>query len=157
MKDFLAFIPGENPFIAIVILIGGIFIARLLFRATFKLALLAAIIGIVMVGFMGYSPNQVFNQGKQLATYTTSYVENTIKPAIYNGLKNAHVEKRPNGTVEFIGDNFEIGQTPQGKFVFHVKSLNVTINQDELSKFLSKDEMQKLLQTLQDKKQLNQL
>jgi hypothetical protein len=154
MKDFLAIIPGEHPYIAIAILIVGIFLARVLLRATFKIALLASIIGIIMVGFLGYSPNEVLNKGKQLATYTTSYVENTIQPAIYNGLKSAHVEKRQNGTMELIGDNFDIGQTPQGKFVFHVKSLDVTINQDELSKFLSKEEMQKLLQTIQDKYEL---
>jgi hypothetical protein len=157
MNDLLAHIPNGHPFIAVILLLIGIFLVRSLFRFTFKLAFPAAIIGIILVGFLGYSPKDVFNKGKQIATYTTSYVEDTIKPAIYNGLKNAHVERGPNGTVEFIGDHFEIGQTPQGKFVFHVESLNVTISQDELSKFLSKDEMQKLLQTLQDKKQPNEL
>lgn len=157
MNDLLAHIPVGHPFIAIIFLIIGIFLVRALFRFTFKLTLIAAIIGIIMVGFLGYSPRDVFNKGKQMANYTSSYVEDTIKPAIYNGLKNAHIEKRTNGTVEFIGDHFEIGQTPEGKFVFHVESLNVTISQDELTKFLSKDEMQKLLQALQDKKQSNQL
>ena len=155
MNDLLAFFPG--PLISIIFLIVGIFLVRLLFRATFKLTFLAAIIGIIMVGFLGYSPKEVFNKGKQIATYSTSYVRDKIKPAIDNGLRNAHVEKGPNGTEEFIGDHFEIGQTPQGKFVFHVKSLNVTISQDELAKFLSMEEMQKLLQTLQDKKQTNTL
>jgi hypothetical protein len=157
MNDLLAHIPNGHPFIAVIFLIIGIFLVRSLFRFTFKLAFLAAMVGIILFGILGYSPKDVFNKGKQIATYTTSYVEDTIKPAIYNGIKNAHVEKGPNGRVEFIGDHFKIGQTPQGKFVFQVNSLNVTISQDELAKFLSKDEMQKLLQTLQDKKQPNEL
>jgi hypothetical protein len=157
MKDLLTLIPGGHPLFVVIFLIIGIFLARSLIRATIKLTLLASIIGLIMIGFLGYSPNEVFNKGKQIATHTTSYVENTIQPAIYSGLKNAHVEKGANGTIEVVGDNFEIGQTPQGKFVFHVKSLNVTINQDELAKFLSMEEMQKLLKTVQNKTQQNEL
>jgi hypothetical protein len=157
MNDLLAHIPYGQPIIAVIFLLIGILLVRTLFRFTFKLIFLAVITGIILIGFLGYSPKDVFNKGKQIATYTTSYVEGTIQPAIYNGLKNAHVEKGPNGTMEIIGDHFEIGQTPQGKFVFHVNSINVTISQDELAKFLSQDEMQKLLQTLQDKKQANEL
>jgi hypothetical protein len=157
MDNLLSFIPIGHPFIALIIIIVSVFLIRCLFRATFKLTLIAAIIGLVMVVFFGYSPNDVFNKGKQMASYTASYAENTIKPAIYHGLKNAHVEKGSNGSIAFVGDNFDIGQTPQGKFIFHIQSLNLSITQDELSNYLNRDEMQKLLQTLHDKKQANNL
>jgi drug/metabolite transporter superfamily protein YnfA len=143
--------PVGHLLLAAILIIIGIFLIRLIFRVTFKLTFIVAVIGLFMVVFFGYTPDAVFNKGRQMATYTTSYIESTVKPAIYNGLKNAHVEKGPNGTVDFIGDHFEIGQTPGGKFIFHVYSLNLSISQDDLAKYLNKNEMEKLLQTLQQK------
>ncbi|MCQ6277671.1 hypothetical protein [Bacillus sp. EB600] len=153
MDNLFALIPLGHPIITLIIVIVGIILIRSLFRATFKLTMIAAIIGLVMVTFFGYSSNDVFNKGKQVASYTASYAEKTIKPAIYHGLKNVHVEKGSNGSIAFVGDNFDIGETPQGKFIFHIQSLNLSITQDELSKYLNTDEMQNLLQTLHDKKQ----
>lgn len=149
--------PLNHPIFTTTIIIGGIFLIRTIFRTTFNVLFIAGIIGLIMVAFFGYSPNEVLTKSKQMAAYTTSYAENTIKPAIYHGLKNARVEKGPNGTAAFVGDNFYIGETPQGKLIFHIKSLNLSINQDELANYLPKDEMEKLLQTLQDKKQTNDL
>lgn len=151
MNDLLSLFSFEHLIVAVIFIIIAIFLFRSIFRITFRIIIITAIVGLIMVVFFGYSPNEVFNKGKQIASDTTSYSENTIQPAIYNGLKNARVVKGSNGTIEFIGDNFEIGQTPQGKYNFHVKSLNLSISQDELAKYLSKDEMQKLLQSLQDK------
>jgi hypothetical protein len=157
MENLLSLIPIEHPIFSVILIIAGIFVIRSLFKVTFKLIFFVTIIGFIMVAFFGYSPNEVFNKSKEMATYTNSYVENTIKPAIYNGLKKAHIEKSPDGTFEIIGDNFEIGKTAEGNFIFHIKSLNLSINQDELSKYLSKDEMQRLLQTIQDKNPANEL
>lgn len=143
--------PGQHPVIVLMIAILAIFLAVKILRAAFRLAVVAALIGCIMVVFFGYSPKEVLNQGEKIAANSTAYFDNSIKPAIYNGLKNAQVKKGPNGMVEIIGDQFEIGETPQGKFIFNIKPLNISLSQDELSKYLGQEEVQKILQTLKDK------
>jgi O-antigen ligase len=75
----------------LIAIVAVVFIISLL-RSLFKLALTAALIGIIFVVFFGYSPNDVLTKGKQLASNSSSYAENTIKPIIDNVLKNAHVK-----------------------------------------------------------------
>ena len=153
MNQFLSLLPNGHPIIMILIIIIAVVLIMTLVRALFKFALIAALIGFILVVFFGFSPSEVLNKGKELASDSSTYVHNTIKPMIDNGLKNAHVVKGPNGTIEMIGDDFEIGETPQGKYVFDIKSLKLSFTQDQLSQYFSKEEIQKLFQTVQEKTQ----
>lgn len=91
MDSLLSLITG-HPFIALLIgIVALVFIISLL-RSLFKLALTAALIGIILVIFFGFSPNDVLTKGKQLASNSSSYVENTIKPIIDNVLKSTHLK-----------------------------------------------------------------
>ena len=44
------------------------------------MALTAALIGIILVVFFGFSPNDVLTKGKQLASNASSYAEKTDTP-----------------------------------------------------------------------------
>jgi hypothetical protein len=91
VDSLLSLIIG-HPFMALLIAIVAVVFIISLLRSLFKLALTAALIGIILVVFFGLSPNNVLTKGKQLASNASSYAENTIKPIIYNVLKNAHVK-----------------------------------------------------------------
>lgn len=149
MNNILSFY-SIHPFLSLCIGIASIFIMIKIVRAAFRISLVAAIIGFILIVFFGYSPKEIMNQGEKFTSFSTSYIYDQIKPAIDNGLKNAHVKKGPNGTIEIIGDQFEIGETPEGKFVFNIKPLHLSLSQDELTKLLRQDEMKKLLHSIRD-------
>lgn len=144
-------ISAGHPLLSLIIAAAAILMLTKIVRLTFRLTLAAVIFGFILVVFYGYSPKEVLTKGGEMASSSATYVEDTINPAIYNGLKNAHVKKGPNGTFEFVGDQFEIGETPQGKFIFNIKPLHISLTQDELSKYIGKQEMQNILQILRDK------
>lgn len=135
-----------GPILFIVLAAAAIFIIISIVKKLFRIAVIAAIIGLILTVGLGYSPAEILNKGKQMSS---SYFQNNIKPVIDQEFKNAHVVKGPNGTIEFAGDQFDIGETPEGKFVFNIKPLNISIPPQTLAKYLNSTEMQKLLYNFQ--------
>lgn len=152
MKTLFSMTAG-HPLISLLVTILVIVVMIKITRLVFRLALLGAIIGMIMIVFFGTPPQEVLNQGGKFVSLSISYLNDKIKPVINDGLKNTRVIKGANGTVEIAGDQFEIGETPGGKFVFSIKPLHLSLSQDNLAKFLGQGEIQKLLKSAQDKNQ----
>ena len=81
------FVEG-HPIISLAVLTVTLFLFLRIIKATFKLALITAVIGFILVSVFGFSPNDLLKQGGKMISLTTSYLENTLKPAINNQLNN---------------------------------------------------------------------
>lgn len=66
MNEILNMIPVENEQLVQIIIYGiAIFFIILVMRSLFRIFLPIILLGLVMVVFLGFSPDDVINQGKQ--------------------------------------------------------------------------------------------
>jgi hypothetical protein len=82
-----------HPIISLAALTVTLFIFLHIIKATFKLALIVAVVGFILVSVFGFSPNDLLQQGGKMISLSTAYVENTLKPAIYKQLNDRHPGK----------------------------------------------------------------
>ncbi len=75
-----------NPIIVLMLFVLSLFIIFHIMKATFRLVIPVLLFGFILSAVFGYSPNELLKQGREFASLTTAYVENTLKPAISKGL-----------------------------------------------------------------------
>lgn len=103
----------NNWLIALIVLI----VVVLLVRAMFKLAIVAVIIGVVLVVVFDYTPNDVLFLGKNALHEMTTLYEKSAKPVLENELENAEYALYPDGRFTVKTENVEISGTKNGETV----------------------------------------
>lgn len=132
MVDFLK----ENWIIVLIVLLVIIFIVN----AMFKLAVAALVVGFIMVLFLGYSPTEVINIGKNVAIKTSNLYKDTVEPIIEKEIEGA----------EFITN-------PDKTYVIKTESVKLTgVSGSNVAKVTYKDktfdiDISKLSKSIQDK------
>ncbi|TGU46781.1 hypothetical protein EN829_071295, partial [Mesorhizobium sp. M00.F.Ca.ET.186.01.1.1] len=74
--------------------------AQWVVRSLIRIISLAAIIGVVLVLFFQFSPEEVIQMGRQAAVATQEVVDKTIAPVLDSELKDADITFQPDGTYE---------------------------------------------------------
>jgi len=83
-----------------VCLIVVILLAQWVVRSLIRIISLAAIIGVVLVLFFQFSPEEVIQMGRQAVVATQEVVDKTITPVLNGELKDADVSFQPDGSYE---------------------------------------------------------
>lgn len=103
----------NNWLIALIALI----VVVLLLRAMFKVAIVALIIGCVLIFAFGYTPDEVWNLGKNALSGATSMYEQTVKPVLEKELEGAEYVINPDGSFVVKTENVELTGTKQSEVV----------------------------------------
>ena len=83
MEEILSVFSGSNEqLVKIVIAIIAIFVIVSIVRSVYRLIMPVVIVGLVLVVFLGVSPNDVINKGKQFITSGSSFVLENILPFV---------------------------------------------------------------------------
>lgn len=91
---------NEQMFKFIIYIILTIFVISIL-RSVFRAMMPILVIGLVMVVFLGFTPNEVINKGKQFAIDGSHYFLDSFLPF----LKNETIEKNEeNKGVDIFGE-----------------------------------------------------
>jgi len=85
MDEILTNLSGSNEQIMkIVIAVIAILVIVSIVRSVYRLIMPVVIIGLVLVVFLGVSPNDVINKGKQLASSGSTFILESIFPYIHS-------------------------------------------------------------------------
>jgi hypothetical protein len=74
--------------------------AQWMVRSLVRLISLFVVIGVVLVLFFQFSPEEVIQMGRQAASATQEMVDKTITPILDKELKDADIAFQPDGTYE---------------------------------------------------------
>ncbi|GED66764.1 hypothetical protein BRE01_04660 [Brevibacillus reuszeri] len=98
MEQILQLVKDYWPVVVCIIVV--ILLAQWVVRSLIRIISLAAIIGIVLVLFFQFSPDEVIQMGRQAVVATQEVVDKTITPVLNSELKDADVTFQPDGTYE---------------------------------------------------------
>ncbi|PSK01423.1 hypothetical protein, partial [Brevibacillus sp. NRRL NRS-603] len=98
MDQILQLIKDYWPIALGIIII--IMAAQWVVRSIIRIISLAAIIGVVLVLFFQFSPEEVIQMGRQAAVATQEVVDKTITPVLDKELKDADISFKEDGTYE---------------------------------------------------------
>lgn len=110
--DMIEFVKNNWLFILIAALI-----IIFLIRAMFKLALIALVIGAVLVFGFGFTPNEVVDIGKNVAGKADELYAATIEPLLEKELKNAETQINEDGSFVIRTKSVKILGTEKSKVV----------------------------------------
>lgn len=144
LDKILSFLPTDNTALMIVIGVVALIVIISIIKSLFKIALIAVIIGTIAVFGFGMTPEEVMNKGKELASYGTEFINDKVKPAVIEGIKEAVVTKNEDGTYTLKSDDILVEKNKDNESVITVKSLNATFTLEELSKYLTPEELQQV-------------
>ena len=152
MKDILSNISTDDPIVLGIMVLVAIVIIVSVLKALFRVAMIVAGIGIVAVIFFGMNPDDVIDKGKELATVSTEFVQENVKPTLIEGLKASDLKLSSDGS-SLKGEDVDVKKSDNGEYEFSIKSMDLSFSQDELAEYLSKDEMRALLEQIEEKAQ----
>ncbi|MED1724294.1 hypothetical protein [Brevibacillus parabrevis] len=98
MEQVLQLVKDYWPVAVCIIVL--ILAAQWVVRSLIRIISLAAIIGVVLVLFFQFSPEEVIQMGRQAAVATQEVVDKTIAPVLDSELKDADITFQPDGTYE---------------------------------------------------------
>ncbi|GEB32815.1 MULTISPECIES: hypothetical protein [Brevibacillus] len=98
MEQVLQLVKDYWPVAVCIIVL--ILAAQWVVRSLIRIISLAAIIGVVLVLFFHFSPEEVIQMGRQAAVATQEVVDKTITPVLDSELKDADITFQPDGTYE---------------------------------------------------------
>ncbi|KZE55539.1 hypothetical protein [Brevibacillus parabrevis] len=98
MEQVLQLVKDYWPVAVCIIVL--ILAAQWVVRSLIRIISLAAIIGVVLVLFFHFSPEEVIQMGRQAAVATQEVVDKTIAPVLDSELKDADITFQPDGTYE---------------------------------------------------------
>lgn len=129
--DFLThhWIIGIIGVILVIIIIGS------LIKAAIKFAILALIIGFVLVAVVGLTPNEVLHKGKAAVDGVTKIYQNTIDPILEKEIDKADYQTKPNGEYTI--------KTKDVKITGKKGDKNITINYNGKAYHINSDLMSK--------------
>ena len=98
MVQVLQLVKDYWPVVVCIIVV--ILLAQWVVRSLIRIISLAAIIGVVLVLFFQFTPDEVIQMGRQAVVATQEVVDKTITPVLNSELKDADVTFQPDGTYE---------------------------------------------------------
>ena len=98
MEQVLQLVKDYWPVVVCIIVV--ILLAQWVVRSLIRIISLAAIIGVVLVLFFQFTPDEVIQMGRQAVVATQEVVDKTITPVLNSELKDADVTFQPDGTYE---------------------------------------------------------
>ncbi|GEC89954.1 MULTISPECIES: hypothetical protein [Brevibacillus] len=133
MDQILQLIKDYWPIALAIILI--IMAAQWVVRSIIRIISLAAIIGVVLVLFFQFSPEEVIQMGRQAAVATQEVVDKTITPVLDKELKDADISFKEDGTYEVKTTSIRIvGKKGENKATVYYKDEEWEVNIGQLSK-----------------------
>jgi len=125
LKDYwLLFVVG------IVLLL----VVQMLFKAIFKIALVAVIIGFVMIFVFNKTPEEVLNSGKQALQMAEGVFASTVQPLLEKEIAGAAISFQPDGSYELKTANTRIvGKKGEPTCTIYYGDSSYTANVSELS------------------------
>ncbi|GIO06796.1 hypothetical protein J31TS6_28240 [Brevibacillus reuszeri] len=106
MEQVLQLVKDYWPVVVCIIVV--ILLAQWVVRSLIRIISLAAIIGVVLVLFFQFTPDEVIQMGRQAVVATQEVVDKTITPVLNSELKDADVTFQPDGTYEVRTTNIRI-------------------------------------------------
>ncbi|EJL45859.1 hypothetical protein BAG01nite_08100 [Brevibacillus agri] len=98
MEQVLQLVKDYWPVAVCIIVV--ILAAQWVVRSLIRIISLAAIIGVVLVLFFQFSPEEVIQMGRQAVVATQEVVDKTITPVLDSELKDADITFQPDGSYE---------------------------------------------------------
>lgn len=109
--------------------------AQWVVRSIIRVISLAAIIGVVLVLFFQFSPEEVIQMGRQAAVATQEVVDKTITPVLDKELKDADISFKEDGTYEVKTTSIRIvGKKGETKATVYFKDAEWEVDIGQLSK-----------------------
>lgn len=75
-------------------------VVRMIFRAIFKVAAIAVVIGLVLVFVFNFSASEVLQKGQDAAGIVQEVSAETVLPVLREEMKDAKISFQPDGTYE---------------------------------------------------------
>ncbi|MGG1659731.1 hypothetical protein [Brevibacillus sp. NRS-1366] len=98
VEQVLQLVKDYWPVVICIIIV--ILLAQWVVRSLIRIISLAVVIGVVLVLFFQFSPEEVIQMGRQAAVATQEVVDKTITPVLNGELKDADVTFQPDGSYE---------------------------------------------------------
>jgi hypothetical protein len=130
MDDSLSGLFSSNSqMMTLVICIIAVVLIISVLRSLFRMVLPVVIVGLVLVVFLGYTPEDVINKGKQFASNGSTYILNGILPFFNSDNGNGSSEINPESK-SFLEEDFkgfleEEGENEQEMFEEHESEIDV--------------------------------
>lgn len=140
MNQVIAFFT-HNGVIGVIVAILVIVIIIALVKAALKLATVLIIIGVVLVVFFGFSPNELINKGKAALNGATSIYHKSIEPSLNKEIDQAEFNAKPNGGYTINTPDMHITGQKDGKTVNieyngHTYTIDVSQMSDHIQKVI---------------------
>ncbi|MFS0555625.1 hypothetical protein [Brevibacillus sp. 179-C9.3 HS] len=109
--------------------------AQWMVRSIIRIISLVAIIGVVLVLFFQFSPEEVIQMGRQAAVATQEVIDKTITPVLDKELKDADISFQPDGTYEVKTTSIRIvGKKGETKATVYYKDNEWEVDIGQMSK-----------------------
>ncbi|MEC2127653.1 hypothetical protein [Brevibacillus centrosporus] len=109
--------------------------AQWMLRSLFRIISLLVVIGVVLVLFFQFSPEEVIQMGRQAVSATQEVVDKTIKPVLDGELKDADIDFQPDGTYEVRTASIRIvGKRGESKATVYYKDEKWEVDIGQLGK-----------------------
>ena len=129
MNEFIKeFFQSNNQLVTFIIGVVIIFIIVSIVRTVFRIVLPFVVIGLVMVVFLGHSPDEVMNKGKQLIAQGSGFIQDVLP---FLGNKDGELKEMPPELSPFSEeelDEFLNGEGSKEKETFESNESDLEIN-----------------------------
>ncbi|MDL4842855.1 hypothetical protein [Aquibacillus rhizosphaerae] len=131
--DTIVTLVTEHPIIGIGIMIVAVMLIISIVKSLFKVAMVVTVIGLVLVVFFGFKPQEVIDKGKDLTDTGTTLFEDNSDTGLLGMLSK---------------ENFLITEE-NGQTILEIKSLGVKYNVDDLLSKLDNEKSKELEQIIE--------
>ncbi len=126
-----------------ILLIVVLFAFQWIVRSLFRLISILVVIGVVLVLFFQFSPDQVIDMGRSAVQSTQEIVQKTIKPLLDKELSDADISFQPDGSYEVKTNSIRIvGKKGDSKATVYYKEDKWEVDISQLGK-LFQDQLDK--------------
>ncbi|MFM1652533.1 hypothetical protein ACI7RC_10585 [Brevibacillus sp. B_LB10_24] len=120
MEQLLQLVKDYWPIAVILLVVVVAF--QWIIRSLFRLLSVLVAIGVVLVLFFQFSPEEVLNMGRTAVQATQEVVQKTIKPVLDAELKDADISFQPDGNYEVKTNSIRIvGKKGESKATVYYK------------------------------------
>lgn len=119
---------SNNQLMTFIIGVVIIFVVVSIVRSVFRIVLPFVVIGLVMVVFLGQSPDEVMTKGKQLITQGSDFIQDFFP---FIGKKEGDLTETPPGLAPFSEEELEKfinGEESKEKETFESNESNLDLN-----------------------------
>ncbi|MFD2371697.1 hypothetical protein ACFSO0_17380 [Brevibacillus sp. GCM10020057] len=118
-----------------LLIVVAIMAAQWIVRRLFRIISLFVVIGVVLVLFFQFSPEEVIQMGRKTVQATQEVVDKTIKPVLDRELANADISFQPDGSYEVRTASIRIvGKKGESKATVYYKDEKWEVDIGQLGK-----------------------